>query len=205
MTRLLHGRIRGRSIELSEDLGLSEGQQVEVQVRVVERSEPWGEGLMRCAARLPTIRSGTPSWMKSTKRGSWSDGPRRRLNDAPSGHGHLFRAHRRPAGLAHRFFQHAGGIAISSVTLAELYAGAYKRPNLRGFWPSSPTCCKTWLFSISTRCVRSTSAKSGRVASEGHSSRHGRPDDRVDRAGSQPDPGHPQHGGLPEHPRLALG
>ena len=34
---------------------------------------------------------------------------------------------RRPAGLAHRFFQYAGGIAISSVSLAELYAGAYKR------------------------------------------------------------------------------
>ncbi len=36
---------------------------------------------------------------------------------------------RRPAGLAHRFFQYAGGIAISSVVLAELYAGAYKHPN----------------------------------------------------------------------------
>ena len=34
---------------------------------------------------------------------------------------------RRPAGLAHRFFQYAGGIAISSVSLAELYTGAYKR------------------------------------------------------------------------------
>jgi len=34
---------------------------------------------------------------------------------------------RRPAGLAHRFFQYAGGIAISSISLAELYAGAYKR------------------------------------------------------------------------------
>src|SRR5439155_4820051 len=34
---------------------------------------------------------------------------------------------RRPAGLAHRFFQHAGGLAIASVTLAELYSGAYKR------------------------------------------------------------------------------
>ena len=32
----------------------------------------------------------------------------------------------RPAGLAHRFFQYAGGLAISAVTLAELYAGAYK-------------------------------------------------------------------------------
>jgi tRNA(fMet)-specific endonuclease VapC len=36
---------------------------------------------------------------------------------------------RRPAGLAHRFFQHAGTIAISTVDLAELYAGAYKHPN----------------------------------------------------------------------------
>src|SRR5262245_4711372 len=35
---------------------------------------------------------------------------------------------RRPAGLAHRFIQYAGGIAIASVTLAELFAGAYRRP-----------------------------------------------------------------------------
>ena len=33
---------------------------------------------------------------------------------------------RRPSSLAHRFIQHTGQIAISSVTLAELYAGAYK-------------------------------------------------------------------------------
>ena len=33
---------------------------------------------------------------------------------------------RRPAMLAHRFIQHTGQIAISAVTLAELYAGAYK-------------------------------------------------------------------------------
>ena len=36
---------------------------------------------------------------------------------------------RRPAGLAHRMMQYVGGVAISSVTLAELYAGAYKRPS----------------------------------------------------------------------------
>jgi tRNA(fMet)-specific endonuclease VapC len=35
---------------------------------------------------------------------------------------------RRPAGLAHRFIQYSGGLTIASVTLAELYAGAYKRP-----------------------------------------------------------------------------
>lgn len=33
---------------------------------------------------------------------------------------------RRPAQLAHRFVQYIGQLAISSVTLAELYAGAYK-------------------------------------------------------------------------------
>jgi tRNA(fMet)-specific endonuclease VapC len=36
---------------------------------------------------------------------------------------------RHPAGLAHRFFQHAGNIAISAVVLAELYSGAHKHPN----------------------------------------------------------------------------
>lgn len=36
---------------------------------------------------------------------------------------------RRPGGLAHRFFQYAGGIAVSTAVLAELYSGAYKHPN----------------------------------------------------------------------------
>jgi tRNA(fMet)-specific endonuclease VapC len=38
---------------------------------------------------------------------------------------------RRPATLAHRFIQHTGQIAISAVTLAELYAGAYKHSQHR--------------------------------------------------------------------------
>ena len=33
---------------------------------------------------------------------------------------------RRPGKLAHRFIQYQGQLAISSVTLAELYAGVYK-------------------------------------------------------------------------------
>ncbi len=36
---------------------------------------------------------------------------------------------RRPARLAHRFIQHTGGLAIPTIVLAELYAGAYKHPN----------------------------------------------------------------------------
>jgi tRNA(fMet)-specific endonuclease VapC len=33
---------------------------------------------------------------------------------------------RRPTKLAHRFIQYTGQLALSTVTLAELYAGAYK-------------------------------------------------------------------------------
>lgn len=33
---------------------------------------------------------------------------------------------RRPSQLAHRFVQHTGQLAISSITLAELFTGAYK-------------------------------------------------------------------------------
>jgi tRNA(fMet)-specific endonuclease VapC len=36
---------------------------------------------------------------------------------------------RRPAQLAHRFIQYAGGLAIPTIVLAELYAGAYKHPS----------------------------------------------------------------------------
>ena len=36
---------------------------------------------------------------------------------------------RRPAQLAHRFIQYTGGLAIPTIVLAELYAGAYKHPN----------------------------------------------------------------------------
>jgi tRNA(fMet)-specific endonuclease VapC len=36
---------------------------------------------------------------------------------------------RRPGGLAHRFFQYAGGVAVSTIVLAELYSGAHRHPN----------------------------------------------------------------------------
>jgi tRNA(fMet)-specific endonuclease VapC len=38
---------------------------------------------------------------------------------------------RRPAKLTHRFIQYTGQIAISTVTLAELYAGAYKHSQVK--------------------------------------------------------------------------
>jgi tRNA(fMet)-specific endonuclease VapC len=36
---------------------------------------------------------------------------------------------RRPGGFAHRFFQYGSTIAIPSIVLAELYAGAYRHPD----------------------------------------------------------------------------
>jgi tRNA(fMet)-specific endonuclease VapC len=35
---------------------------------------------------------------------------------------------RRPARLAHRFIWYTSGLAVPSIVLAELYAGAYKHP-----------------------------------------------------------------------------
>jgi len=36
---------------------------------------------------------------------------------------------KRPAGLAHRIFQYSGGLAVSTIVLAELYTWAYRRAN----------------------------------------------------------------------------
>jgi len=36
---------------------------------------------------------------------------------------------RRPSQLAHRFIQYTGGLAIATIVLAELHAGARKHPN----------------------------------------------------------------------------
>ena len=51
MTRLMHGVAHGNTIELTEDLGIPDGQPVEVVVRTVVLSpkSEWGEGLRRCA------------------------------------------------------------------------------------------------------------------------------------------------------------
>jgi hypothetical protein len=49
MTKTLHGKVRGRTIELDEDPGVAEGQQVEVQMKVVEPNRKWGEGIARSA------------------------------------------------------------------------------------------------------------------------------------------------------------
>ena len=68
---------------------------------------------------------------------------------------------RRPAKLAHRFIQYTGQIAIATVTLAELYAGAYKHSQVnrllaligRGQWDQrQPAVSKGLAVSVTTVC-----------------------------------------------------
>jgi hypothetical protein len=40
MTKTLHGKVHGKTIELDEDLGVVDGQEVEVQVKIVQTSRP---------------------------------------------------------------------------------------------------------------------------------------------------------------------
>ena len=52
MTKTLHGKVHGKTIELDEDLGVAEGQEVEVQIKVISPAEKWGEGILRTAGAL---------------------------------------------------------------------------------------------------------------------------------------------------------
>jgi hypothetical protein len=53
MNKTLHGKVHGKTIELEEDLGVAEGQEVEVQVRVLPKTgrNP-GEGFLRTEGAL---------------------------------------------------------------------------------------------------------------------------------------------------------
>jgi hypothetical protein len=53
MTRTIHGRIHGKTIELDEDPGAAEGQEVQVQVTLISRSQRRpGEGFLRTEGAL---------------------------------------------------------------------------------------------------------------------------------------------------------
>jgi len=52
MTKTIHGKVHGKTIELDEDLGVAEGQEVEVQVKIVGPVRKWGEGILRTAGAL---------------------------------------------------------------------------------------------------------------------------------------------------------
>ena len=49
----MHGIVRGKSIELSENPGMPDGTSVQVWVKAITPAAPaWGEGLRRCAGAL---------------------------------------------------------------------------------------------------------------------------------------------------------
>jgi hypothetical protein len=48
----LRGVIHGKTIELSKDPGLQEGQEVEITLRPMTKAETLGAGLLRCAGAL---------------------------------------------------------------------------------------------------------------------------------------------------------
>jgi hypothetical protein len=49
MTKTMHGKVHGRTIELDEDVGAPEGQEVQVQVTFLQPTGKWGEGIRRSA------------------------------------------------------------------------------------------------------------------------------------------------------------
>ncbi len=52
MTKSIHGRIHGKTIELDEEIGIGDGEEVEVIMKPVKEKRPWGEGIKRSAGAL---------------------------------------------------------------------------------------------------------------------------------------------------------
>jgi hypothetical protein len=53
MTKTIHGKVHGKTIELDEDLGVAEGQEVEVEVRLITApARTPGEGFLRTEGAL---------------------------------------------------------------------------------------------------------------------------------------------------------
>ena len=53
MSKTFHGKVHGKTIEFDDDLGVAEGQEVEVQMKVVQQpTKQWGAGILRTAGAL---------------------------------------------------------------------------------------------------------------------------------------------------------
>ena len=52
MSRILHGVVHGKTIELADDPGIADGQSVEVVVRPAKADKPWGDGIRSSAGAL---------------------------------------------------------------------------------------------------------------------------------------------------------
>ncbi len=52
MIQTAYGIVHGRIIQFDKDLGVADGQKVEVTIKSIPAKEAWGEGLKRCAGAL---------------------------------------------------------------------------------------------------------------------------------------------------------
>lgn len=55
VNRSMQGVVHGRTIHLSEDPGIADGQQVQIVVLSVASSEPWGDGIRRSAGAAADV------------------------------------------------------------------------------------------------------------------------------------------------------
>lgn len=58
MTKSIHGVIHGKTIDLADDPGLTDGQEVEVVIHPTIKDATWGDGIRRSAgawANIPDI------------------------------------------------------------------------------------------------------------------------------------------------------
>lgn len=62
MEKTVQGHVHGKTIQLVEELGLREGQQVELVVRVLPPKHHWGEGILRSAGAM------APFWTEEDDR-----------------------------------------------------------------------------------------------------------------------------------------
>jgi hypothetical protein len=66
MTKTIHGKVHGRTIELEEDLGLADGQEVEVQVKMI--------GPKKCLPGPPPgWQPGAPSRVAGVLADEWTE------------------------------------------------------------------------------------------------------------------------------------
>jgi len=65
MTKTLHGKVHGKLIQLDEDLGVAEGQEVEIQVKIVNPTK-------RLPGPPPGWRPGSPSVTAGILADSWT-------------------------------------------------------------------------------------------------------------------------------------
>ena len=57
MNKIMQGVVHGRIIELSEDPGVTDGQQVQIVLTAVPTQRSWGDGIRRSAGAAAEIPS----------------------------------------------------------------------------------------------------------------------------------------------------